>query len=66
MALDTSIASQPTQEEKGTACIQGLQDGTILSQRKKALIYNVQRTTLQQRLYGRRFTKESGSHSRAC
>jgi hypothetical protein len=59
MASDTSIDSQLTQEEKVQLAIKALQDGTILSQRKAALIYNVPRTTLQQRLHGRRSAKES-------
>ena len=59
MASDTSIPSQLTQEEKIQLAIKALQDGTIPSQRKAAIIYNVPRTTLQQRFHGRRSAKES-------
>jgi len=59
MASDTSIASQLTQEEKVQLAIKALQDGTISSQRKAALVFEVPRTTLQQRFHGRRSTKES-------
>jgi hypothetical protein len=58
MASDTSKASQLTQEERIQLTIKALQDGTIPSQRKAALIYNVTRTTFQQRFHGRRSAKE--------
>ena len=48
MPSDTSMASQLSQEEKIQLAIKALQDGTIPSQRKAALIYNVPRATIQQ------------------
>jgi hypothetical protein len=43
------MASQLIQEEKVQLTIKALEDGTIPSQRKAALIYNVPRATLQHR-----------------
>jgi hypothetical protein len=58
MASDTSMASQLTQEERVQLAIKALQDSTIPSQRKAALIYDAPRGTLQHGVYGRRSAKE--------
>jgi uncharacterized protein YukE len=57
MASDTSVPSL-LRKKRYSLQSKALQDATIPSQRKAAIIYNVPRTTLQQRFHGRRSAKE--------
>ena len=53
MALEVDL------EDRIQLAIQALQDGSVLSQRQAALLFDVPRTTLQARFNGRRPAKEA-------
>jgi len=52
------MASELDQEERIQLAIKALQDGTIPSQRRAALLYNIPRSTLQDRFNGKRSARE--------
>jgi hypothetical protein len=53
------MPSEVNLEERIQLAINALHDGTVLSQRKAALLYNVPRTTLQDRFKGKRSAREA-------
>jgi helix-turn-helix, Psq domain len=56
---DTRMALELNQEERIQLAIKALQDGTIPSQRRAAVQYNVPRSTLQDRFNGVRSAREA-------
>jgi hypothetical protein len=56
---DTQMAPELDQEERIELAIKALRDNTIPSQRRAALLYNIPRTTLQDRFNGKRSAREA-------
>jgi hypothetical protein len=52
------MASELNMEERMQLAVKALQDGTIPSQRRAALLFNMPRTTLQDRFHGQRSARE--------
>jgi hypothetical protein len=58
-ASDTQMASEINLEERIQLAIKALQDGVIPSQRKAVFLFNIPKTTLQDRFNGKRSAKEA-------